>query len=405
MPAVPQSRRESGRRQAAIRGALVAGFALLCAVLLAPPAAAQGGPASVRAERVELQAVTETTPILAELVPTTRSEVAARTAGIVQEVLFRVGDPVEAGQLLVRLDRDLIDIRRRTAAAALETARAGVAVAEAQVRLAVQAFERQQRLQGSAAFSRGQFEDLEEAVAEAESERARSEARVAEAEAALARADYDTRHAEIRAPFSGVVIAKSAQPGAYIDLGEPVATLLDVAALEIEANLPVKLVGAVRPGLEVTAVLDARHRVTATVRSLLPVETAATRTRPVRLSLDTAALDGMPLAAGKSVLLEMPVSAPREAVTVPKDALVQSRGGWQVFTVEDGKATPRPVELGEPVGARMEVLSGLLPGDVVVTRGNERLRPGQPVTPEIVAPPEDERAGEAAAAVPGRRQG
>ncbi|GMG82309.1 efflux RND transporter periplasmic adaptor subunit [Paralimibaculum aggregatum] len=394
----------NGRRATQVLTALALAFGLGLGPVAPLPAAAQAqGPAAVKAERVERRPVADTTPILAELVATTRSEVATRTAGIVSEVLFRVGDAVEAGALLVRLDRDLIDIRLRTSQAALEAAQAGVAVSEAQMRLAVQAFERQSQLRGSTAFSRGQFEDLEASVAQAQSELTRAAAQVARAEAELSRAEYDRRHAEIRAPFAGIVVAKAAQPGSYIALGAPVATLLDIGALEIEANIPVKLIGAVREGLAVEAVFQDGPTTEAVVRSLLPVETQTTRTRPVRFAVDLTAIDPARLASGRSVLLKVPVSVPREAVTVPKDALVQARGGWMVFVVEADKAVPRTITLGEPVGARMEVLSGLEPGEIVVVRGNERLRPGQPVTATLV-PPVD-RAPEAAATAPAPGRG
>jgi multidrug efflux pump subunit AcrA (membrane-fusion protein) len=67
-----------------------------------------------------------------------------------------------------------------------------------------------------------------------------------------------------------------------------------------------------------------------------------------------------------------------------KDALVQARGGWTVFVAEDGKAQPRAVNIGVALGDQYEVLSGLAPGDQVVVRGNERLRPGQDIAPSIL---------------------
>ncbi|MEM9146900.1 MAG: efflux RND transporter periplasmic adaptor subunit [Pseudomonadota bacterium] len=362
----------------------LASTALLSLVAITPIAQAQGRAAAVVAERAELREITDTTPILGQIVATTESRVATRLAGIVLEVLFEVGDRVEAGQPLVRLDRDLIEIRRRTAAASLAASEAGTKVAEAQLRLAIQAFERTSQLQGSTAFSKGQFDDLQESAEQARSELSRAEAEVAEAEAELARADYDLSHATIFAPFAGVVVQRQAQPGSYIDLGEAVATLLDTDTLEIEMNLPSKLVPAIHEGLAVDVEFQAGQRVTAMVRSILPVEAVNTRTRPVRLSADLGDVDGMPLAAGKSATLQVPVSAPRRALTVPKDALVQGRGGWMVFSVEDGKATPRPLKLGRAIGERMEVLSGLLPGEAVVVRGNERLRPGQPVKARVI---------------------
>jgi hypothetical protein len=86
-----------------------------------------------------------------------------------------------------------------------------------------------------------------------------------------------------------------------------------------------------------------------------------------------------PLAAGQSVTILAPMGGPREALSVSKDALVQQAGGWIVFVAEDGKAAPRPVTVGAAIGGRFEIEGGLSAGDLVVVRGNERLRPGQPI--------------------------
>jgi len=80
----------------------------------------------------------------------------------------------------------------------------------------------------------------------------------------------------------------------------------------------------------------------------------------------------------------VPVSAPRDVLSVPKDALVQGRGGWTVFVAADGKAQPRNVQIGVALGNRYEVTQGLSEGDLVVVRGNERLRPGQDIAPSPV---------------------
>jgi multidrug efflux pump subunit AcrA (membrane-fusion protein) len=89
------------------------------------------------------------------------------------------------------------------------------------------------------------------------------------------------------------------------------------------------------------------------------------------------------IAVGQTVTLDVPVSRPEDVIVVPKDAVVQSGGGWQVFLNEDGAAAPRQVEIGRAIGDAFEVISGLAEGDEVVVRGNERLRPGQ----EIAATP------------------
>ena len=89
-------------------------------------------------------------------------------------------------------------------------------------------------------------------------------------------------------------------------------------------------------------------------------------------------------AVGQSLTVQVAVGEARTVLAVPKDALVQAQNGWTVFVAEDGKAQPRTVAIGAPLGDRYEVLSGLQAGDMVVVRGNERLFPQQDITANLV---------------------
>jgi multidrug efflux pump subunit AcrA (membrane-fusion protein) len=102
----------------------------------------------------------------------------------------------------------------------------------------------------------------------------------------------------------------------------------------------------------------------------------------VRFTADLAGL-AMPLASNQSAVVHVPVGEPRDVATVHKDAVLSGPDGHTVFVVaEDGTAELRPIALGRAVGNRFEVVDGLAPGDRVVIRGNESLRPGQPVQAE-----------------------
>lgn len=358
-------------------------FTALClALFFSDGAKAQDRAASVITEIVEIGPISDTIPVIGQLVASVEAAVATRRAGIAGEVLFTIGDKVQKGALLVRLETEQIEIESRSAQAMLETARAGVKAAEASLALAQQGLSRQSRLKNSNAFSRAQFEDLEQEAARAQSELARAVAQVGMAEASMSMMAFNLENAEIHAPFTGVVTERIAQPGQYLRVGDPVARLLDADRLEIEADAPTELTSGLPPGKEVTVLFGSEVTATATVRAVLPIETIATRTRPVRFTADLSGVDPLGIAVGKSVSLEIPVSAPRDAILASKDALVQARGGgWSVFVVEDGKANPRPVTLGVSSGGLIEILSGLNTGDEIVVRGNERLRPGQDVAP------------------------
>lgn len=339
---------------------------------------AQGGPSLVVTEQVEIRTLAETRPIFGEIVAQRDSAIAARVAGIVDEVGVLVGDHVEPGDVLAVLDRQLLGIELAQAEASLAESEAGIEVAEARVIRTQDVFSRIDALSGTAAFSEGRLEDTRGAFSEASGQLAEAQARLLNAQAALERARYNYERARITAPFRAVVLAVEADPGQFISSGEPVARLLDMTTLEIEANVPSQYIVGLSPELLLSGETEDGTALDLMVRAILPTEFASTRTRPVRFTADLQSLVGR-IAVGQSITVSVPTDAPREALSVPKDALTQSSNGWSVFVDEDRVATPRTVQIGVAMGDRFEVLSGLNEGDFVVVRGNERLFPGQPI--------------------------
>ncbi len=373
-------------------------FALLACLALWVPgiAAAQGGrPASVATEAVSLRTMAETVQVFGEVVSGRESAVAARVAGIVLDVPLQVGERVQAGDVLARLDTEFLEIDRDLAQAEIAIAEAGVTVATAQRDRAEKALRRAEALAANSTIAQAQFDERSGDYNAALGAEQQARARIQAAETALAQAEYRLRNATIRAPFEAVILQVSAQTGEYIGAGTQVATLLDLGATEVEANVPARFIAALRPDLQVSARTDVGGALDLQLRAILPTEFAATRTRPVRFSIAGADRD---VAVGQSVTLDVPISAPREVTVVPKDALVQAPGGWSVFVNADGTAQPRSVEIGAALAGGFEVLSGLSAGDEVVVRGNERLRPGQQIAPANGGPPGGGGEGE----VPGR---
>jgi RND family efflux transporter MFP subunit len=360
-------------------------FIILSITLMLMPVGvmAQGSAATVIVEKIKVAQIGDTTPLIARLIATVDSNVAARRNGVVDSVLFQIGDTIKKGQELVRLDDQLINIELRNSEAAVISAQTGITISKARLKLTKNAFDRQSGLKGSVAFSKARFDDLQQEAAQALGELSRAQAQVAVAKAALDRAKYDRKHSVIIAPFDGVAITRNVQPGQYISLGGSVAMLLDLSSLEIEADVPVSLLEGLVVGRELEAVLhDGRHA-KATVRTLLPIETVSTRTRPVRLSFSLKDNKPYVMANGETVTILVPVSAVEEVAIVPKDALVQGLdGGWMVFVAEDGKAVPKPVTTGRASAGGLEILSGIKQGDYVVIRGNERLQPNQAINPQ-----------------------
>ena len=344
---------------------------------------AQGRAAAVGVQEVEMRALAETVPVFAEVITARDGNVAGRVAGNVAAVSVLAGTRVETGDLLVELDDELLAIQVAQSEAQLAEAQAGIDTARARVDRARIALDRVEALRGGSAFSQGRFDDAQADFLEAEAQFFEAQARQKSADSRLAETRYQLARSTILAPFSGVVLEVNTIPGAFIQAGTPVVRLLDTDAFEVQANVPSRYTAFLEPGQMVTANTETGAEVQLELRAVLPVEDPSTRTRAVLFSVtDLTVMTGA--AVGQSLTVEIPVGAARDVLSVPKDALVQGRGGWTVFVAADDQAQPRPVTLGVPLGDRYEVLGGLQAGDLVVVRGNERLRPGQAISANVL---------------------
>jgi RND family efflux transporter MFP subunit len=356
--------------------------AVLAALVLphAAPAVAQGRAAQVEVDAVIEEPLRQTMPVIGRFVARQAGPVAALVSGPVEEILVDVGDRVAKGDVLVRLSTDITVGNRNLREAELSEKKARLGSARAQLRLAKQELARIESLKKSAAFSQASYEDKRAEVARYQSSVAEANASVARAKANLELSELDMKRAEIKAPYNGVVVARQAVAGAYITTGASVVSLVNDEDMEIEVDVPAGRLAGLAPGRAIRATLDSGRNVMAVVRSVIPTENALTRTRPVRFTPQLAGDLPPRFAADQSVTVLLPMGEPRDIVSVHKDAVIARGAGYIVYAVEEGKAQLKQVELGEAAGKRTEVLSGLIAGDLVVTRGNERLRPGQDVT-------------------------
>ena len=356
---------------------------MLTAVLAAAAPAAHGqgmDAAVIKVDTVRTEPLSQTVPVIGRLVALQSGVIAARVDGPVLEVMVDVGDRVDAGDILVRLDTEELALDRELKAAQVEEAKAALAGAQSSVKIAQQEVNRLEKLKKSksAAFPRARYDDVRESVVGAQRQVAQSRAILLQTESRLRMSEMNLDRAMIRAPYPGVVVVRHMAEGAWLGAGDPVVDLLNDTDLEIEADVPADRIGGLGQGTPIEVTLDDGSGHTAVVRAVVANENPMTRTRPVRFTPDFGEIVRQ-LAVNQSVSVHLPVGRPRQIVSVHKDAVVNRQGKSLVFIVEDEAANIRPVRLGEAVGGRFEVLQGLQPGDLVVVRGNERLQPGQKV--------------------------
>lgn len=350
-------------------------FSVFLLASVVPSFAQTPGGSLVRVEKVRTEAMNQTVPIVGRLVSMRMGDIAARISGPIEELKVEVGDRVTKGQVLAVLDSETLVADAKLAQSELQEAKADLATWQAESDVARTELKRQEGLRKSTAFSQARFEDAEKKLAVAESRVERARANVSIKKSNLERKQIDVEYGTVLAPYSGVVMRRFTEAGAFVNRGDPVARLIGDKALEVEAFVPNARLNGLPVGRTVEFRLDDGSVHKAKVRSVLPSENPQTRTRIVRLVPDFSETS-RPLADSQSVVVSVPISTGKRVVTVHKDAILKRPNGDMVYLVKDDTAELRPVTLGEAMGGRFEVLKGLDENDVVVTRGNERIQPG-----------------------------
>jgi RND family efflux transporter MFP subunit len=327
----------------------------------------------------------QTVPILGRFVTRQAGEIAARINGAIKEFRVDVGDRVKAGDVIAVLVKSRLKWQRDLKRSEVSQFAAQFKTKKQEVILLRQELQRLQSLKKSPAFSQARLDDKIQQIVVAESQALEAQAELNMARANQKLAEIDLQDAEVKAAHAGVISKRHTSLGAYVDVGDPVVTVLDDETMEIEAAVPANHISGAKPHTEVVVVIDKTHRIKAMVRAVIPEENPLSRTRAVRLIPIYPNDSPNIYAANQSVVLHFPAAAAQSVLTVHKDAVISRKGRKIVVLAIDGKAVIRNVKLGPPTGSRFIVEDGLAAGELTIVRGNERLLPGTAVqhkTPE-----------------------
>jgi RND family efflux transporter MFP subunit len=320
--------------------------------------------------------------------------VSAETTGKVIEVMVEEGMVVEAGQIVARLDDTIQQAQTQLARAQAQSARASLVETEAQLRAVRLERDRLRDLAERKLTSVASLDTAEanyDALA-ARLETGREDVKVAERNVELS--ENSLAHTIIRAPFSGVVVSKDAQPGEMISpisagggfTRTGICTIVDMDSLEIEVDVNEAYIGRVTKGQRVSATLDAYPdwQIPAEVIAIVPTadrQKATVRVRIGFLQRDPRILRDM---GAKVAFLgvETPVESQDElpGVMVSRGALQTDDQGDFVWRISGDVVERRSVRIaGDRDRERIPVLEGLTIGDTIVRSSDRPLRPGQKI--------------------------
>jgi RND family efflux transporter MFP subunit len=303
--------------------------------------------AKVRVQTIESKLRASTEEVVGTVRAKTRATLEAKVSGRIAILPVVLGQPVKAGELVVRLDAPEIVARRDQAEASLQQA-------ERDWKRIAAMFEQQ-------------------VASRAEYEAAETRRRVAEGAAAEAKAMLG--YVELVAPFDGVVTRKWVEAGDLATPGKPLLTLEAPSELQLEADVPEAMASHVhRESRLACRADDVSGELTGVVSEIAPNADPGSRT--FRVKLDLPSTPG--LRPGQFVRLQVPVGENR-TLRVPATAVVQ-RGQLEiVFVAMNQHAQLRLAKSGRCFGNTVEILSGLDANDSVVVDGADRLSDGQPL--------------------------
>lgn len=279
--------------------------------------------------------------------PVERAAISAKLTGTIASLPWGLGQEVKPGDLLVTLSVPETEARVRQA--------------QAQLAEVARAVERERTLVAKGVNPPDTLRDAEDRLRFAQ-------AGLAEAEAMLA-------HASIRAPFAGVITEKHVLPGDLATPGLPLLALESTSRLRAEGTVPERAASRLRIGDELPVIVnDGAAPVSGRIEELSAAADAVSRSVLVKVALPAGSAR-----SGQFVRLQIATDA-SESLWAPVSAVSRFGQIERVFVIEQNRAVLRLIKTGRTAGQRIEILSGLNPGEQVVFAPPAALRDGQPVT-------------------------
>jgi multidrug efflux pump subunit AcrA (membrane-fusion protein) len=398
-------------RHTVLTGSQVALGAVLAALALAGCSRSQDAQARgredaikpVKTDMVRQETVHRTVEVVATLAAVDEATISSEADGVVSRIFVDLGDRVKANEVMVELDREKsqynYDQQKATLARAL--AKYGAAAVErlppieqtpdvqkasAELVQAKQAYERADELHKRQLVPRQTLDDAEatlhskQASYDSALQNAKNlRADIAGSQANMNLADRQLRDTYIRAPFEGYVQKRLVNLGQLVKAPTPVMSLVRIDPLKVTAEIPERLGPWIKIGQPVTLTVDAYPDKTFTgrVSRISPAVNTQTRAFPFEALVPNGAADLKP---GTFARVHVETARVEQVLTLPYTALQYRYGVNRVFAVNGDRLAARELKIGDRIGDRIEIVSGVKAGEQIAVTEVEKLTDGLKVS-------------------------
>ncbi len=332
-------------------------FACLSVFAQGPP------PSKVIVTKVVQEEVADNQSVIGVLYYERVSEVSTEVAGLVESVEVSQGDGVTRGEVLLRLDTEILDREISLTKTRLEQI-------DLRIENTRKHYKRLEKLYSEQGISEKDYDDALYTFQDAQKERQVTEDTL---KTLLIR----KRKSVIKAPFDGIVLTKDVDSGAWVQQGKQLVSIGSSNDLFVRAPIAETLLQFITMDEKIPVTINAFNReIEGTVVDIDPVADVKTKNIFLKINIPPLSL----VAQNMSATVFVPAGPKRKLSIVQRAAVIKFQGKDFVYTVKEGKAAILPVNIVSYMGERVGVDNPyIVPGMVVVTEGNERLRPDQPV--------------------------
>lgn len=360
----------------------------------------------VNVESVSKQTIGSAFSYIGTYMPNREVPIGAESQGKILQVMVKEGDFVKQGQVLAKIDDEMLKLKLQAEQAALETQKLGLITAENGVKTAQAAILTAQTVLNKAKTDVQRFENLAKenattdiavqnaklGVTQAESGLNQAEMALRQSQMGVEQARFGVKSAEIQikttedmientrilAPISGVVTARNFDVGAMVGPGVPLGMVTDVSQLKLTVMIPEADVLKFKEGQTVSVMTDIYNGVKFAGRvSLISVKSDNAHGYKVEVAVNNSSSN--PIKAGMYGRLMGEGSAGKAGLFIPRNVIVGDIKTPTVFVAQGSKAIMRKVTLGASSGDWLEVAEGLVEGEKLITSGQVNLEDGSPI--------------------------
>jgi RND family efflux transporter MFP subunit len=312
--------------------------------------------------------------------PRSRVAVIPKMSGTLQRVMVDIGDRVSPGQLVAIQDRRELDAQTDAAEAAVAVTRAGLEQSEAALANAKLEFDRSTNLFQKGALAKQRLDAAETALRSATAARSLSAATLQQAEASLRRAKEVRRDATLTAPTAGVVVERNFDQGALVGPGDSkgVVVVADVNEMKLEAGVSELEAGRLQVGMPAVVSVQARPGQSWPGRVVAVAPEVDARNRHFRVEVRVQNPKGE-LLSGMYATARIETGRATAATLVPRDAVATRNGARVAYRVANGAVSAVSVTEGLGDETRVQIVSGLAPGDQIAADARQPMAPGTKV--------------------------